>query len=92
MRNKIREYDKMAVEDFGPAEVNLGICRKLLNIEYVPIGAGECISLPTLSNWKCELCGIKNGITIQPMEGNVPNRFWRFMQYILLGNKWTKVS
>jgi hypothetical protein len=41
------------------------------------------------SKWKCRLFGIDNFFFI-PMKGNEPNIFWRTMQYLLLGNKWSK--
>ena len=41
------------------------------------------------SGWKCELFGGSGGVTWFPYKGQVPNRFWRFMQYICFGNKWT---
>ena len=43
------------------------------------------------SGWKCELFGIKNGLVLFPTKGHVPNVFWRTMQYLILGNKWSKV-
>ena len=43
------------------------------------------------SEWRCELFGLgKEGIVWNPAEGNVPNRFWRVMQYLFFGNKWIK--
>lgn len=43
------------------------------------------------SNWKCELFGIgPTGITINPLKGKEPNWFWRWMQYVCFGNRWTK--
>jgi len=43
------------------------------------------------SEWTCYLFGAKNeGITWQPSEGNVPNWFWRTMQYLVFGNRWIK--
>lgn len=41
------------------------------------------------SDWKCRLFGIDNFFFI-PSKGNEPNWFWRAMQYILVGNKWSK--
>ena len=45
---------------------------------------------PEFSDWECELFGIKDGMVLNPIAGNVPNRFWRVMQYLILGNKWRK--
>jgi hypothetical protein len=43
------------------------------------------------SDWKCELFGCgKNGITWRPNKGQVPNFFWRWMQYLFFGNKWMR--
>ena len=41
------------------------------------------------SEWKCRLYGIDDFFFI-PSKGNEPNWFWRTMQYILIGNKWSK--
>lgn len=41
------------------------------------------------SEWKCRLFGIDNCFFITS-KGNEPNWFWRAMQYILIGNKWSK--
>lgn len=40
--------------------------------------------------WECELFGTGNNIVLTPGEGDVPNWFWRKMQYLILGNKWIK--
>jgi len=43
------------------------------------------------SEWTCYLFGVKNeGITWQPSKDNVPNWFWRTMQYLVFGNRWIK--
>jgi len=47
--------------------------------------------VPKQSGWKCELFGMKGGLTIIPTEGQVPNRFWRLMQWLAFGNKWIKL-
>ena len=39
--------------------------------------------------WICYLFGSNNYVYI-PEEGQVPNWFWRLMQYLILGNKWVK--
>lgn len=44
---------------------------------------------PEMSDWKCELFGMgPRGIVFMPLKGKEPNWFWRWMQYIILGNKW----
>ena len=48
---------------------------------------------PKLSNWKCYLYGNRpggGGIVYIPSEGQVPNRFVRFMMRICLGCLWVK--
>lgn len=49
------------------------------------------ISIPKRSEWRCELFGGgPHGLVFTPVEGQEPNWFWRWMQYLILGNKWTK--
>lgn len=48
------------------------------------------IELPERSDWECHLFGCGNFIVLNPEVGKVPNRFWRFMQYLCFGNKWIK--
>lgn len=44
-----------------------------------------------LSEWKCYLFGgDENGIVWQPLKGKEPNWFWRWVQYMLFGNRWVK--
>ena len=50
------------------------------------------MDFPKPSGWKCELFGMKGGLTIIPTEGQVPNRFWRWMQFLAFGNNWIKLS
>lgn len=38
------------------------------------------------SDWKCSVAGI----SYVPLEGKEPNAFWRLMQYLILGAKWTR--
>lgn len=48
-----------------------------------------------LSEYRCYLFGSSpenHGITWHPTKGQVPNFFWRWMQYICFGNKWVKDS
>ena len=46
------------------------------------------IGVPEKSGWSCSLMG--GEITITPTKGNEPNWFWRKMQYLCFGAKWTK--
>lgn len=46
---------------------------------------------PDRSDWQVELFGCgPYGIVWTPAKGEVPNWFWRKMQYLILGNKWRK--
>jgi len=49
------------------------------------------MEVPKPSGWKCELFGMNGNLTLFPNQGNVPNRFWRWMQYLAFGNKWIKL-
>jgi hypothetical protein len=51
------------------------------------------ITQPKLSNWTCYLFGNRPGgmgMVYTPAEGQVPNRFVRFMMRICLGCTWVK--
>lgn len=48
--------------------------------------------LPELEDWECYLFGMHTGIVIQPKKGELPNWFWRKMQYLVFGNKWKKIK
>ena len=48
------------------------------------------LELPELSEWKCYLFGLEDAFVLTPKKGNVPNWFWRKMQYLILGNRWVK--
>ena len=51
------------------------------------------IKQPKLSNWTCYLFGNRPGgmgMVYTPVEGQVPNRFVRFMMRICLGCTWVK--
>ena len=50
------------------------------------------INLPKLSNWTCYLFGGSpgDGIAYTPVEGQVPNRFVRFMTRICFACTWVK--
>ena len=42
--------------------------------------------------YKCELFGMySQGIMVHTTKENTPNAFWRLMQYLVFGNKWSKV-
>lgn len=42
-----------------------------------------------LSDWECALFGMESH-TIRPKKGEVPNWFWRWMQFIAFGNRWRR--
>jgi hypothetical protein len=48
------------------------------------------LQLPKNSNWKCYMFGSAdgNGIVYTPFEGNVPNRFVRWMMKICFACTW----
>jgi hypothetical protein len=41
-------------------------------------------------DWECEMFGCGRSIVLYPLKKDVPNWFWRTMQYLILGNKWKK--
>ena len=47
---------------------------------------------PKPSDWDCYLFGSVDGegIVWSPSEGQVPNCFWRKMQYLVFGNRWVR--
>lgn len=49
-------------------------------------------SMPEYDIWTCHTFGSngQNGISWRPTKGNVPNFFWRWMQYLCFGNTWVK--
>ena len=64
-------------------------------IAYVDISTENTISFhsPKYSSWKCYLFGNRpggSGIMYIPAEGQVPNRFVRFMMRICFDSVWVK--
>ena len=47
---------------------------------------------PELSDWKCYMFGMEDGFVLHPIKDKVPNRFWRWMQFMCFGNRWVKDS
>jgi hypothetical protein len=47
---------------------------------------------PKYSKWQCFLFGgiPGNAITWRPLEGKHPNFFWRWVQFLMFGNRWVK--
>jgi hypothetical protein len=51
----------------------------------------QLIQMPKPSNWKCHVFGSSpggNGMVYYPSEGNVPNRFVRWMMKICFACTW----
>jgi hypothetical protein len=47
---------------------------------------------PAMSDWACHLFGSDGyGITYRPRAGAVPNRFWRWMQFLCFGHRWVHI-
>lgn len=46
---------------------------------------------PKPSQWQCHLFGLGGWFVLCPPEGQVPNWFWRAMQFLILGNRWRKL-
>lgn len=46
--------------------------------------------VPEYSDWRCDLFGTNGGLTFYAQKDQVPPLFWRFMQYLLVGNRWYK--
>lgn len=47
--------------------------------------SAESIIAPIYDDWVCRL----SSLHFRPVKGNVPNRFHRFMQKLILGIEWT---
>ena len=51
------------------------------------------LTMPKPSGWRCKLFGSDaSGITWCPNEGEVPNAFWRVMQFLAFGNRWERIA
>lgn len=44
------------------------------------------------SDWVCVILGPTVKFTVRPRSGEVPNRFHRWMQSVLLGFKWERLK
>ena len=44
------------------------------------------------SEWVCYIFGSSegNGLCFRPVKGEIPNWFWRKMQWLCFGNRWVK--
>ena len=48
------------------------------------------IRIPKQSDWHCEMFGTGDGIVYTPPQGQEPNWFWRWTQYLVFGHRWVK--
>ena len=52
------------------------------------------VKVPKASKWRCYLFGgspnASGAYIFRPVEGQEPNFFWRWMQYLAFGNLWVK--
>lgn len=48
------------------------------------------VRLPEKSNWECELFGFGRQLVFVPNKNEVPNFFWRWMQFVCFGCVWRK--
>lgn len=46
---------------------------------------------PPVYTWVCYLFGTGTKTSFKVEDKDVPNWFWRKMQYLILGNKWEKL-
>jgi len=42
--------------------------------------------------WKCEVLGLTDSSTVTLKVEKPPFIFWRWMQYLVFGNKWGKIK
>lgn len=61
--------------------------------EFDPFQPYAVIDLAKVSDWECRLFGAVNGgLVWRPNEGEVPNAFWRWMQFLAFGNRWKRIA
>ena len=62
------------------------------DVNYVSASDPVCLQIvQEQSGWEMELFGMGRTVVVTPAKGDLPNRFWRLMQYIWFGNKWIKL-
>lgn len=54
---------------------------------YRKSGDQNTIRKDEVSDWQCELFG---GLMWRPLKDKEPNWFWRWMQFLVLGNRWRR--
>lgn len=47
---------------------------------------------PPRYTWNCELFGMGTALVITLPEGKQPCAFWRWMQWLAFGNKWSRIA
>ena len=62
----------------------------MYEIDNEKIKDQHTIENPVQSDWECHLFGTKGSYILRPKKGHEPNWFWRWMQFLILGNKWVK--
>ena len=60
-----------------------------MNVVHLVPDEQEFADLYKNSEWVCYLFGTKD-FSYRPRRGGEPNWFWRWMQYLILGNRWVK--
>ena len=78
------------VNEWKPTEINEG--QPVKSDWYQTKFPDYQLTIPKLSNWTCHLFGGSpgNGIAYTPVEGEVPNRFVRFMSRIFFACTWVE--
>jgi hypothetical protein len=59
---------------------------------YIGASSYATFNEPEPGEWKCEALGLGGWLVLTPPKGKHPNAFWRVMQYLLVGNKWSRVN
>jgi hypothetical protein len=88
-----REWAELCQEHFNRLEsINVKEINYSDDIIYrtTDVGIHYTLDAPEHGEWVCHLFGSNGGITLVPRKDQVPNWFWRKMQYLILGNKWVK--
>lgn len=71
-------------------EDNFGVHQASVGVIAQEIGPMYSFHTPKSSGWECRLFGCNTSIVLKASVGNVPNWFWRKMQFLILGNEWIK--
>ena len=52
---------------------------------------GLAVRAENPGKWYCEVFGLGDLVHYYPDKNHVPNAWWRFMQYVIFGNKWKRI-